>query len=87
MPQREKRSVSLSPDLAHAIDVAAAEVGTTFSGWLAEAASHRLRLEAAQKGIAEWEQENGPLTEGERAEGYARAGELLGRRARSRRTA
>jgi hypothetical protein len=36
MAQREKRSVSLPPELAQAIDQAAADDGTTFSAWLAE---------------------------------------------------
>jgi hypothetical protein len=65
--------------LARAIDEAAAEGGTTFSGWLADTAAHRLRLEAGRKGIAEWEAEHGPLSADERAEGRARARKLLGR--------
>jgi hypothetical protein len=77
--QREKRSVSLTPELASAIDRAAAEEGTTFSGWLAETAGRRLRLEAGRRGLAEWEAEHGPLTEQERAEGAEWARALLGR--------
>ena len=76
---REKRSVSLPPNLAAEIDKAAAETGTTFSGWLAEAATHRLRLEEGRKGIQAWEADNGPLTDEERAEGRARARRSLGR--------
>lgn len=79
MAQREKRSVSLPPHLAQAIDQAAAENGTTFSGWLAETAAHRLRLDTGRRAIAEWEQEHGPLTPGELADGLARARALLGR--------
>lgn len=45
--QRDKRSVSLPPELARAIDEAAADSGTTFNAWITETASHRLRLEAA----------------------------------------
>lgn len=78
MPKRDKRSVSFPPDLAKAIDQAAAQAGTTFSAWIAETASHRLRLEAGRRGVAEWEAEQGPLTEQELAEGLARARELLG---------
>jgi hypothetical protein len=77
--QREKRSVSLPPDLAQAIDEAAAAQGTTFSGWLADTAAHRLRLEAGRRAIAEWEQEQGALTAEELADGLARARALLGR--------
>ena len=86
MAQRDKRSVSFPPELAKAIDEAAAAAGSTFSAWITETASHRLRLEAGRRGVAAWEAEHGPLTEKELAEGLARARELLGR-SRSRRTA
>lgn len=79
MAQRDKRSVSFPPDLAKAIDAAAAASGSSFSAWIAETASHRLRLEAGRRGVAEWEAEHGPLSERELAEGLARARELLGR--------
>ncbi len=80
MAQRDKRSVSFPPELAKAIEAAAAASGNSFSGWIAETASHRLRLEAGLRGVAGWEAEHGPLTEPELAEGFARARELLGRR-------
>ena len=79
MAQREKRSISLPPELASAIERAAADEDTTFSAWLAETAAKRLRLEAGRRGIEEWEAENGALTAEERAEGLARARALLGR--------
>jgi hypothetical protein len=79
MAQREKRSVSLPPALAQAIDEAADQDGTTFSAWLADTAAHRLRLESGRRAIAEWEQEHGPLTPDELADGLARARSLLGR--------
>jgi hypothetical protein len=79
--QRDKRSVSFPPDMAKAIDAAAAASGSSFSAWIAETASHRLRLEAGRRGVAEWEADNGSLSEAELAEGLVRARELLGRRA------
>src|SRR6266700_2031360 len=79
MAQREKRSVSLPPDLARAVEHAAKAEGTTFSAWLAETAAHRLKLEAGRQAIGEWERENGPLTEAELADGLARARSSLGR--------
>jgi hypothetical protein len=79
MAQRDKRSVSLPPELAKAIDQAAAESGSSFSAWITETASRRLRLEAGRQGVADWEAEHGPLSEQELAEGLARARELLGR--------
>jgi hypothetical protein len=87
MALRDKRSVSFPPELAKAIDEAAAESGTSFSGWLTATASHRLRLEAGRRGVAAWERDHGPLTEQELAEGLARARELLGRSRRARRSA
>lgn len=80
MAGRDKRSVSLPPDLAAAIDKAAADEGTTFSAWLAVTAAHRLRLEAGRRGLAAWEKEHGPLTAEELADGLARARAALGRR-------
>lgn len=77
--QRDKRSVSFPPELAKAIDEAAAASGSSFSAWIAETASHRLRLQAGRRGVAEWEAEHGPLSERELAEGLDRARELLGR--------
>lgn len=89
MAQREKRSVSLPPRLARAIAQAAVRDETSFSGWIAETAAHRLRLESGRQAIAEWERQNGPLTLAELADGLARARTALGRpsRRRARRSA
>jgi hypothetical protein len=84
MAQRDKRSISLPPELARAIDQAAGDEGTTFSAWLADTAARRLKLEAGRRGIADWEKDNGPLTETERADARARADILLGRRTAKR---
>jgi predicted transcriptional regulator len=78
MAQRQKRSISLPPDLAEAIDQAAQDDDTTFSAWLAEVARDRLRLLAGRKAIDEWEAENGAFTEAELAEGLLRVNALLG---------
>lgn len=86
MAQRAKRSISLPPQLAREIDLAAARDDTSFSAWLAETAARRLRLDAGRRAIAEWERDHGPLTATELADGLARARALLarksGRRAR-----
>lgn len=90
MARRTKRSISLPPSLADAIDRAAIGSGTTFSAWLARTAAHRLRLEAGRRALDEWEREYGALTPAERAEGLTRARRLLRRGLRqreSRRTA
>jgi len=75
---RVKRSISLSGDLAQQIEDAAAESGTSVSAWLAESAAHRLRMDAGRKALAEWESENGPLTDVERREAKERVDRLLG---------
>lgn len=84
MAQREKRSISLPPDLAARIDRAAAEEGTSVSAWIAATAAHRLRLEGGRRGIAAWERQRGALTAEELAEGLARARAILGRPASKR---
>ncbi len=76
---RQKRSISLPPELADAIDAAAAAEGTTVSAWIAATAAHRLRLDAGRHGIAEWERKHGNLTPDELAEGLARARSILRR--------
>ena len=79
MPRRTKHSVSLPSDLAQEIDRAATRSGTTFSGWLAETAAHRLHLEAGRRALDAWEREHGALTAEERTEGRARVRALLDR--------
>ena len=84
--RRQKRSISLPSDLADAIDTAATAAGTTVSAWMAETASHRLRLDAGRRGVAEWEHQHGALSPDEIADGLARARAML-RRPSSRKTA
>ena len=79
MTGRQKRSISLPPEVADAIDAAAAADGTTVSAWIAETAAHRLRLDAGRHGIAEWERKHGNLTPDELADGLARARSILRR--------
>ena len=87
MAVRAKRSISLPPELAAAIDEAALAQGTTVSAWIADTAAHRLRLDAGRRGIAEWERDNGPLTADELSAGLARARQALGRGPSARRRA
>ncbi len=87
MAVRQKRSISLPPDLAEAIDLAAAQEGTTVSAWLADTAARRLRLDAGRRGIAEWERKNGTLTADELADGLARARATLRSSTPSRKSA
>ena len=77
MAARPKRSISLPPELDAAIEVAATLEGTSFSGWLAQTAAHRLRIEQGWEGIEAWEADNGRLTADELAEGRRRARAML----------
>ena len=70
---RDKRSVSFPPELSRRIAEDAARYDMTFSGWLADTAARRLKLDAGRRALTAWERENGPLSPRERAEGLARA--------------
>ncbi|MDQ4104245.1 MAG: hypothetical protein M3186_11235 [Actinomycetota bacterium] len=63
-------SISLEADLGDAVRDAARRTGKGLSSWLAEAASAKLRAEALEEFLDDWEHEHGPLTaaELERAE-------------------
>lgn len=67
-------SVSFDPELGDAVRSAAAQAGKPLSSWLAEAAASKLRAEALEEFLANWESEHGVLT----AEEIARAERELG---------
>lgn len=77
MAVREKRSISLPPEVAAAIDEAAEAAGTNVSAWITATVVHRLRIDAGRAAVAEWEREHGALTTEELADGLARARALL----------
>lgn len=72
-----KRSVSLSDDVARAVEEAAHEDGVSFSAWLSGAAERQLRIRQGLRGVAAWEEEAGALTAEEIAAGEARLTRLL----------
>ncbi len=72
-----KRSVSLSDDVAKAVEIAAKEDGVSFSAWLSGAAERQLRVRQGLRGVAAWESESGSLTAEEIAAGEALLGRLL----------
>jgi hypothetical protein len=74
----DKLSVSFDPELGDAVRSAAAEAGKPLSAWLAEAAASKLRAEALDEFLANWQAEHGALT----AEEIARAERELGLAAR-----
>jgi hypothetical protein len=72
-----KRSVSLSDDVAAAVEIAAREDGVSFSAWLSGAAERQLRVRQGLRGVAAWEAEAGPLTPEEIAAGEDLLARLL----------
>jgi len=56
-------AVSFEPELARAVRKAAGRTPT--SAWLADAARLKLRADGLLAAVAEWESENGVLTEDE----------------------
>jgi len=58
----DKLSISFDPALGDAVRTAAARSGRGLSGWLADAASSRLRAEALTEFLDGWEAEHGELT-------------------------
>ncbi|HWL46062.1 MAG TPA: hypothetical protein VNQ73_24190 [Ilumatobacter sp.] len=74
---RRKRSVSFRPDLDDRIAESSRRSGLTYSGWLAETAEWRLRVEDGLRAVAQWEAENGTFTAQELVEGRELARRLL----------
>lgn len=72
-----KRSVSLSDEVARAVEVAAQQDGVSFSGWLSAAAERQLLVRQGLRGVAAWEAEASSLTAEEIAAGEALLGRLL----------
>ncbi len=72
-----KRSVSLSDDVAIAVETAAREDGVSFSAWLTSAAERQLRVRQGLRGVTAWESESGALTAEEIAAGEALLARLL----------
>ena len=63
----EKLSLSFEPDLAQRAREAAESTGRSLSAFVAEAVEQRLKLESGRRLLEEWEQEQGAITERERA--------------------
>jgi hypothetical protein len=78
----KKITITISEELFKHSQESAKRAGVPLSTWIARAAEHQARIEDGRAALAEWEQEDGPLTPDERA--WARAeiaraeAELLG---------
>lgn len=75
----KKLSIALDPDVADAAASAAEHSGQSLSAWLNDAARTRLRIQDGLAAVAEWEAEQGPLTDEERATADRRLDGLVGR--------
>ena len=67
-------SISIDAELGDAIRAAARRAGKGVSGWLAEAATDRLRAELLAEFLDEWEAEHGAFTPQELAAARQRIG-------------
>ena len=74
----KKISVALDPDVAEAASSAAQAHGQSLSAWLNDAARARLALERGRQAVQQWQDEQGALTDVERASAGALLDELLG---------
>ena len=60
-----KLAITVDPGVHEQVLVAAAEDGVSVSAWMTAAARRALLVRDGLRAVAEWEQEHGPLTEGE----------------------
>jgi hypothetical protein len=63
----DKVSISMEPALGEAVRTAARRSGQPISGWLADAARDRLRAEAFDAFLDDWQERHGALTASELA--------------------
>jgi hypothetical protein len=61
-------SISFAPELGEAVREAAKRSGMPLSAWLADAAATKLRAEALDSFLADWQAEHGAFTEEEIAQ-------------------
>lgn len=62
-----KLAITVHPDVHRGILAAAAEEGVSVSAWVTEAARKALLIKNGLAAVAEWEAENGAITEAELA--------------------
>lgn len=71
-----KLAISVDPDVHAGVVTAAAAEGVSVSAWMTEAARHALLVRDGLMAVAEWEAENGALTEEEMRVARARVASL-----------
>lgn len=65
MPQVDRLSVTMTPEIGAAVRQAAAREGTSVSSWLTAAAAQRLRNDLLGAALDIWEAEDGPFSDEE----------------------
>jgi hypothetical protein len=60
-----KLAITVDPDVHAQVVAAAQEEGVSVSAWMTTAARRALRIKDGLAAVAEWEAENGPLTDEE----------------------
>jgi len=78
-----KLAITVDPDVHAQVVAAAQEEGVSVSAWMTTAARRALRIRDGLAAVAEWEEDNGPLTDEElrAARDRANAGQLRRRSA------
>jgi hypothetical protein len=72
-----KLAITVDPDVHQRVIDAAAEDGMSVSAWMTNAARRALLVRDGLAAVAEWEAEQGPLTENELAEARRSVGEQI----------
>ena len=72
--QVDRLSITLDPALGAAARKAAKRAHVSLSAWIAEATADRVRNEALDSALKDWESEDGPFTRAELAEATAALG-------------
>ena len=70
-----KLAITVDPDVHEQILSSAARAGISVSAWITSAARVELKRQRGMAAVAEWEAENGPFTEEEKAESRRRVDE------------
>ncbi len=73
-----KLAITVDPDVHQRVREAAADDQVSVSAWMTQAARAALTVRDGLSAVAEWEDENGPLTETELSEARQRVGAQLG---------
>lgn len=70
-----KLAITVDPEVHAGVVAAASEEGVSVSAWMTNAARRQLLVRDGLKAVAEWEAEQGPLSEAELADAQRRVAE------------